>query len=290
MSPIARATLRESRLTLLGTAVLIVVLTIWVCAVYPSFRSSFADIELPAAYDAFLGEAGSLSSPAGFLSAEYFSWVPALLAGVAIALGTAAIGGEDADGTLEMLLAQPVSRTRVLAEKTLTLMAGLAATAGLAIPAFAIGLPLGDLDIALGRIVLAVVLTALAALSYLMLAIWLGALLSTRRQAAVVATGALVAGYFLNTLGAAVPALTDWRPLSPLYWSDASVVLTGGLEWLRVAALVAVPAILFLLACDAVRRREVGSGIAAWPWRRFPGLTPKTRPTPESAVSGVANR
>ena len=269
MRPIMRATLREARLTLLGTAALVAVLTIWVCAVYPSFRSSFSDIELPAAYEAFLGEAGSLSSPAGFLSAEYFSWIPALLAGVAIALGTATVGGEDADGTLEMLLAQPVSRARVLAEKTLTLAAGLTVTAAVAVPAFAIGLPLGDLDIGLGRVILAIVLTALTALTYLVLAIWLGALLPTRRQAAVIAAGALIAGYFLNTLGAAVPALEEWRPLSPLYWSDASVVLTGGLEWGRVAALVVTPIVLFVFARDALRRREIGSGIGAWPWRRL---------------------
>lgn len=265
MSPIARATLREMRLTLAGTAGIMLILTVWVCAVYPSFRSSFGDLELPAGYEAFVGEAGSLASPAGFLSAEYFSWIPALLAGVAIAIGTRSIGGEESEGTLEILLAQPISRTRVLVEKSVTLAAGILLVAALMIPAFAIGLPLGDLDIALWRVAVALGLLGLLALVYLMLGIWLSALLPSRRLAAVVASGALIAGYFLNTLGAAVPAIDPWRLISPLYWSDASLVLTGDFGWWRLLALIAAPIVLWLLAHDAFCRREVGSGIGAWP-------------------------
>jgi ABC-2 type transport system permease protein len=268
MTPMARASLREVRLTLAGAAVIVFGLAIWVCAVYPSFRSSFADFELPAGYEAFLGEAESLVSPAGFLSAEFFSWIPALWAGVAIAIGTAAIGGEESEGTLEILLAQPISRTRVLLEKSLALSAGLVVAIATAVPAFAIGLPLGDLGISLWKLTVALGLVALAALVFLMLSMWLSTLLATRRQAALIASGALIAAYFVNTLGAAVPSIDPWRPLSPFYWSDASVVLTGGFSWWRLAVLIAMPLVLWALTRWTFRRREIASGAAVLrlPW------------------------
>ena len=265
MSPIARATLRESRTTLIGSAVIVGAVAVWVCAVYPSFRETLEDLELPAGYEAFLGEAGSLATPAGFLSAEFFSWIPALWAGVAIALGTAAIGGEESDGTLELLLAQPVSRTRVLAEKCATLAAALAVGVLSALPAFALGLRLSDLDISLARIAGALGLTWLLALVFLLLGVWLSALLPSRRHAALLAAGGLIAAYFLNTLGAAVPAVEPWRVVSPLYWSDASLPLTGEFRLRRIAALVVSAPLLLALARDAFSRREIGSGSVAWP-------------------------
>jgi hypothetical protein len=110
-----------------------------------------------------------------------------------------------------------------------------------------------------------------------MLGVWLAALLPTRRQAAVLASGGLIAAYVLNTLGATVPALDPWRPLSPLYWSDASLVLVGSFDALRLVALVVAPVVLGLLAHDAFRRREIGSGVAAWPWRWSTGRGSGTR-------------
>jgi ABC-2 type transport system permease protein len=262
MTPIARASLREVRTTLIGSGVIVFGLAIWVCAVYPSFSSSFADFELPSGYEAFLGEADSITSPEGFLSAEFFSWIPALWAGVAIAIGAGAIGGEESEGTLEVLLAQPISRLRVVLEKAGALSGGLVLAIASSIPAFALGLPLWNLDVAVWRVAVALGLVALMALVFLLLSMWLSTLLATRRQAALVASAGLIGAYFVNTLGAAVPSIDAWRPLSPMYWADASIVLTGGFSWWRLLVLIIAPVILLLLTCVTFQRREVGSGNA----------------------------
>lgn len=264
-SSVLRAAVREARVTLLLTSATIILLALWVCFAYPSFRDSLAEIQLPDFYEGFLGEAGSITTPEGFVTAEWFSWVPALLAGVAIALGTATISGEERDGTLELTLAQPISRTRVLADKTLALAGGLVLAVAAVFPAFVFAMPLADISIAPGRIAGALVLTALLTLNFLALSLWLAALLPSRRAAAVLAVGVLVATFFLNTLGATVPALDGWRTLTPLYWADASLPLTGNVEWWRVAALVLGPPVLWALARDAFCRREIESGRLALP-------------------------
>lgn len=264
-------------MTLIVTAALVALVAVWVCAVYPSFRDSFADVELPEFYEGFLGEAGSITSPEGFITAEWFSWMPALIAAVAIALGTAAIAGDERDGTLEITLAAPISRTRILVDKTLALAAGVLLATATAFPAFLLAMPLGDISIPASRIAGALALTGLLTLNFLALALWLSALMPTRRLAAIVATGVLVISYFVTALGASVPALDRWKAATPLYWADASLPLTGSVDWWRVAALIAGPVVLWILARDAFQRREIGSGRLAIPRREGRSTGPAAR-------------
>ncbi|MGH2759926.1 MAG: ABC transporter permease subunit, partial [Actinomycetota bacterium] len=65
-----------------------------------------------------------LTSPAGYLHSQVFTTaLPIVLLVFGIALGARAIAGSEDDGTLELLLANPVSRARVAVER----YAGMAA-------------------------------------------------------------------------------------------------------------------------------------------------------------------
>jgi putative exporter of polyketide antibiotics len=131
---LTRKTLRDARGTAIGIGLITAAIAVLDLAVYPSYKESLASFEVPEAFKGFLGEATDISSPAGFLTAEFFSWVPLLLVTLAIVAGTAAFAGEEGAGTLDLLLAQPVKRWRVVVEKTaaLTIAVVLCALAGLA--------------------------------------------------------------------------------------------------------------------------------------------------------------
>jgi ABC-2 type transport system permease protein len=78
--------------------------------------------DYPEALQAFLAFGGAVdySSAAGYLGIELFSlMVPLLLLVAAIGTGAGSIAVEEERGTLELLLANPVSRTKVVLEKTL---------------------------------------------------------------------------------------------------------------------------------------------------------------------------
>ena len=61
-----------------------------------------------------LGSGIDPRTPVGFLwSMNYSNQLPWLLMALAIALGTAAIAGDESEGTLEYLLSKPVTRTQV---------------------------------------------------------------------------------------------------------------------------------------------------------------------------------
>ena len=60
----------------------------------------------------------NIATPAGYLNAELFGFmVPMLMAVFAVGRGGGAVAGEERAGTMELLLSQPVSRSKLVLEK-----------------------------------------------------------------------------------------------------------------------------------------------------------------------------
>ncbi|MBZ6494297.1 ABC transporter permease subunit [Natrinema longum] len=112
-----RKRLTESASLTVGMA-LLAAMILWV---YPSFRASFAADELLAAYPQQLirlFDVETMTSLEGFLAFELyvFGWV--ILLGLYFAYSGAGVIADDVDrGRMDTLLAMPVSRRRLLAEK-----------------------------------------------------------------------------------------------------------------------------------------------------------------------------
>ena len=115
--------------------------------------------------EAFLAIAGIVPSVGitGIVLGEMVSLIaPLVLAGLAISIGTSAIAGEERDGTLGVLLANPRSRTAVLLSKAgalVTLIASLSSAE------FIKQNPPWDLVFAIGTPLLAAVLTIVGGFS-----------------------------------------------------------------------------------------------------------------------------
>lgn len=257
---IARKTLADVRTSTIWVGVVSAAMGIFLVLLFPSYRDSLEGFEFPDAFAAFFGEAGPITTPAGFLSAEFFSWIPLLLVTVAIIGGTGAIAGEEAAGTLDLLLAQPISRRNLLLQKSLALAVAVTLAALAAYPAFLLGTLLVDFDISAGRLFAAVLNMVPITLLYLGLALLGSAALPGRSGAAALSIGAVVAAYFLNTVGAAVESLETARKLSPFYWADGGHVLAHGFDWPRTLALLAIAAALLVAALEAFERREIAAG------------------------------
>ncbi len=260
-----RKTLRDHRTAALWVGVTMFLMALFDVLIYPEYSAQMQDLQLPEYLEGFIGEAGDLSSPAGFFAAEYFSWIVLLLITVAIIGGTATLAGEEQAGTLDLLLAQPVARSRVVLAKAagLAVAVTLAALAGL--PGFALGYLLVDVDLSFWRLVAATLYLLPVTLLFLMLSLWLSAALPSRGAAAGVVIGVVVVAYVLNTVGAAVDLLEIPRKFSPFYWADASRVLLHGFhEWWRTLAMLAGAALLLMLAIRSFGRRDLAGGRRDW--------------------------
>ena len=102
-----------------GTAALVAL----VIASYPSVRDSSTGFDsyldsLPEGVVDLLGAQAGLASPSGYLNSQIYSNLfPLLLVVLGIGAASWAVAGSEGEGTLEMLLANPVSRARVALER-----------------------------------------------------------------------------------------------------------------------------------------------------------------------------
>jgi ABC-2 type transport system permease protein len=267
--PIARKAFRDARVTALGGGLLSFSLALMYVLMFPWVQEAFEGIELPSIYERFAGGAGLITEPAGFLATEYFSFVPLVIIIFAVVAGTGATAGEESAGTLDLLLAQPVSRRRVVVEKA----AGLTAAVSVAMVAGAPGAWLGqlfvDFDLAPWRILLSMVLTIPLLLLFLMLAMFAGATLPNRAAAVVLTTAMAVAGYVLQTLGLLVTQLEDARKVTPFYWAEVSEMLVGDINPFRPLLLLVPAAVILVFTVVAFERRDIASGSREIGWQRW---------------------
>lgn len=121
----------EGRRRLRGSVVLtglVAVYALLIVFLFPSIAASGVDFEAyveslpPAIQEGFIGEA-SFATVEGFLSTEMYQFLWLLLLGLYMAYSAGAIiAGDIESDRMDMLLATPVSRSRVLVEKFLALL------------------------------------------------------------------------------------------------------------------------------------------------------------------------
>ncbi len=265
---LARKTLRDVRTAALWIGVALLLTALLDVFVYPSYRQQLQNFQIPEFLRGFVGQA-EFASPAGFFHAEFFSWTPLLLITLAIIGATGTLAGEEANGTLDLLLAQPITRTRLVLEKTAGLVIGVVLAALAGMPGFLLGLLMVDVQISAARLLAASLYQVPLTLIFLTLALWASAALPTRGAAAAVAIAAVVVTYFLNMLGASVDLLETPRTLSPFYWADTSSVLLHGFrEWDRTVLMLLLSAAFLGMALWSFQRRDIATGAREWTWRR----------------------
>lgn len=256
-------TFYEHRRGLLGWAAGLLAYAAMIIGFYPAMDQmpdinqmlEMAPKELMAA---FVGELTDITSPAGYLNSQIFFFLgPLLLIIFAVGLGSAALAGEEERGTLDLLLANPISRTRVVAEKLAALVVmtlGLAAALWLGL---AVGAPLVKLEIAAGRLAEATLGSALLALVFGVLALALGAASGNRGLSLGVTSALAVVTYLLNALAAVVEGLKPYRVLSPFYYATGADPLANGLNWGHAAVLAGAVVVCAIAAWAVFQRRDL---------------------------------
>jgi ABC-2 type transport system permease protein len=237
-----------------------------IVSVYPTVRSNPGLNKLaedyPEALKAFVGFGGQIdyASAAGYLGIELFSlMVPLLLLVAAIGTGAGSIAGEEERGTLELLLANPVSRTRVVLEKSAALaveVAGLGVVLWLALWIGAVSV---GMDISGGRLAGATLGAVLLALAYGAIALLLGAATGRRAVAIGLTATAAVAAYLVNGLAPLVDALEVPQKLSPFYHYAAGDPLRRGVSVPHLSVLVGIAVVATALAPAFFSRRDVST-------------------------------
>ena len=153
--------LYDQRRSLLAWAVSLVLLVAMYVAIWPSIRdqpamTDFLNSMPPAMRSLFAMTGADMTTPIGYVKIEMLSLMaPLLVLLYAVTTGAAAIAGEEDRHTLDMLLANPVSRGRVLLEKLAAMTAGIVLLAAVTGAALLLESPMADMRLPAGPIIAA---------------------------------------------------------------------------------------------------------------------------------------
>lgn len=236
--------------------------------IYPSYSEGLQDFEVPPALQAFIGDV-DIASGTGFVTAEFFSWIPILLVVYAIIQGTGVLAGEESNGTLDLLLAQPISRTRLFLEKTASIFVGTLAILVLILPGWIIPYGNVDIDVGLSRLIVVTVAMAPLVLAFAALALLAGTVMATRRDAAMAVAVLAVVSFFVNSLGLASDVLEPLRPASLFYYFHSDRIVANGVDLVGVSVLLGTAIVATVLAAMMFQRRDIGVAAGGASFKRL---------------------
>lgn len=246
-------------LLLVTCAVAFLMMGVMMGPMYASIPTdTFAAFEqLPEQLIALFG-GGDLSTPEGWYTLETFGLMaPVGVILVTAIMGAGALAGEESRRTMGMLLANPISRSRIVFEKALPMVlfgfaVGFATFAGVAL-----GSLIADLGMSIGNIAGTATLQVLVGLVFGSLALALSAGTGRTSISIFGAAGAAVVFHLVNSLGALNDAIADLAWLTPFHYYLGNDPLNNGMDWVDAAVLAVLSAVLIGLSFVLFERRDI---------------------------------
>ena len=273
MDPLFRKAMRDLRGQTIWWGVGMAFLLGITVALFPSVSDIYSDIfeELGDEWAGFVGD-GDFNTLEGYLSAEFFSFAQIALAVFAILAGGAAIVGEETQGTMDLLLAQPVSRLRVVLVKLGALVASITIILAITTLGFLIPVLFIDEVNAPGRIAVAFPLFLPFEVAVALTAALLAQLFGSRVVGGSILAGLLVASYMLDALSGVDATLESLRPVYLTSYYQGQQALNGDVNWAYVGVSLAAIVVLGVANVVLFLRRDIAvNGILRLPKLRLGG-------------------
>ena len=221
--------------------------------------SDFASM-VPSGMSAVIGDISNVQTPEGWLGIELFAlFFPVSLAILGVVYGARLIGREEDTGTLEIILAGPVSRLKLVVQKLFALIKLLAVPAVILWVSVALGSIWFDFSPNLWHVAQAVIAGWLLGLVYGTVAFMTQAISGKSGLATGVGIGVFFVTYMITIVSQLVDSWKDTQWLSPFRYYDASNVLSHGFDAENVITLITLGALFSLIALLAFPRRDIRS-------------------------------
>jgi ABC-2 type transport system permease protein len=210
-------TLRDRRRSLLWWTLGLIGLVFITVGFWPTVEESGEELnrlveDLPPAFRTLAGGDLDLTSPAGYLNGRLFGFLgPILFLVFGIAFGSRTVAGEEQAGTLELALARPVPRWRIVAEKFGAMTVAMVFLGVVLWASLAVGSPSVGLDIGTGAVAGATLMIVLLGLLFGALALLVGSLTGRRGLALGIATTVAVATYLIDIYASVSEAVKPFR-------------------------------------------------------------------------------
>jgi ABC-2 type transport system permease protein len=239
---------------------LILVFITYMVIMFPEVQkmTGIDEIMKSPAFQALLGKTPDFTSFDGFMSIEAFGLTGMIICGYIGFLTASFLAGEIEMKTIDLLLAQPVTRVRLVTDRygaliPMVVLLVLALLAGVYI-----GTKYMNIDASYAWFAYALAFMGLFMLAFGAISLFVSAVLSDGRTAAIVSLGLLFVMYFMETVGQSLEKLNVVRSFSLFHYAQYSNILVyHDLSLGNLGILIAVAALFLVLAVIVFRRRDI---------------------------------
>lgn len=251
-------TLFTKRWMLITWSLGLLLLTIFTMLFFPTFKEvgqSFQDV--PESLKGFLGDSSTYKSVAGYADLQIVSQYVFMTLILGIVLLTGLLAGDEANGTLQTLLVQPIGRARIYLEK---LAAGLVILA-ISSLAIALGILIGALiigeSVSIVRLLQAVLGIWLITVVFSVLGYALGAITGKRGLAGGIAGVLAFVSLLVNSLAESVKSLKQVDKLLPFHYFNKPGILQHGIRWQDMLILAIVSLAILTIGYIIFLKRDI---------------------------------
>lgn len=212
-----------------------------------------------------------LGSFEGYMTSIVLVYIPILLGIYCIIASTSTLAGEEDNGTLELIVTMPLSRWQILTAKAIALSVAallimIIASIGNAfiLAVIKINTPINVTPFGLFT---ALMSSLPLALGFIMIGLFLGAILPNRRLSATAMTIFFIASFFGENIAGMVKSMEQIKYFSLFnYYNTTETILTDGVQLLDIIILLGIAVVFYVLASIFFKRRNITVG--AWPWQK----------------------
>jgi ABC-2 type transport system permease protein len=259
--------LRQRKLAILWWTIGSVILSVVIMGLYPSIRDQAHQLnqvinQLPAGLRGLkTGGASSVdvADPIAFLNSQlFYATLPILWIILSITRGSGALGKDEQNHTLELLLARPIGRSQLLAAKALSLLAEFIIIGSVTLLAIIVVAPAFSLNVGTSKLALATTYTVLFSLSFGLVAFALTAATSlARRIATVIAVALSFGGYLIASLSPMTHWLQNPAKFAPFHYFEPLKIMHGQAATGLNLYLLGVFVFTLLVGWLGFRRRDI---------------------------------
>jgi ABC-2 type transport system permease protein len=198
-------------------------------------------------------------TPAGYLNLEFFSYMTLVVGIYAVLAGSTLLAGDEENGTLDLILGHPVSRTALFTGRSLAFLLATLAILAITWLGFVIVVPGTMMDVGAGELALPMVSLFGILAFFGTLALLLSMLLPSARAAAMASGIAMVGCYFINVMANIDDSLQPLADVLPFKYYQGGLAIDG-MDWNEWLVMLGVSALFVLIAWWRFSRRDIRVG------------------------------
>lgn len=261
-------TIRDKRRIIIGWSIGFLIYAFFITSLYPTFSSEnevilnyiklFADMPFLKLFGINAENILEFTTPEGFLNPEFFYMVaPMLIIILSIALGSDFIAGEEERKTMDLLLSNPISRSRLVLEKFLSMIVIIFIVIFFTYLGFLISIFIYKIHINLIKLLEACIMLGFLGISYGSLSFTVGCMTGNKGKSIAISSVVAIISYLVNALSNISSFIAKYRFISLFYYYGGDHPLRKGIYLPHFLVMISVILILLIISLLSFEKRDV---------------------------------